>query len=137
MGCFREPMMIAFAGGHRFAGQQVVRLQDLHGEIYIDHLACDRRAEVERELTRRGIELKAGYRSNRAEWVLGAVAAGLGVAIAPRSAIVLPQLLGRQLVEPAVEREVGLVIAAGEEPAPAAAAFLQAAIGHPWPAHGH
>lgn len=136
-GLFREPMMIAFAGNHRFAGQEVVRLQDLDGECYIDHLACDRRAEYERELARRGIELKASYRSTRSEWVLTAVAAGLGVAIAPRSAIVLPNLLCRPLIEPAVEREVGLVVAADEELAPAAQAFRRAAVAHPWTAAPH
>lgn len=136
-GLFREPMMIAFAGEHRFAGQAVVRLQDLDGETYVDHLACDRRAEFERELAKRGIELKASYRSNRSEWVLSAVAAGLGVAIAPRSAIVPPRLLGRPLIEPAVEREVGLAVPAEEELAPATAAFLQAALAHPWAASQH
>jgi DNA-binding transcriptional LysR family regulator len=76
---FREPMMIAFAGGHRFADQKVVRLHDLDGETYVDHLACDRRQDFERELAQRGIEVKAAYRSNRADWVLNAVAAGLGM----------------------------------------------------------
>jgi DNA-binding transcriptional LysR family regulator len=136
-GLFREPMMIAFSGDHRFAGQEVVRLQDLHGEIYIDHLACDRRADFERELTKRGIELKASYRSNRSEWVLGAVAAGLGVAIAPRSAIVLPKLLSRPLIEPVVERQIGLGVPAQEELAPATAALLRAALAHPWAASQH
>jgi DNA-binding transcriptional LysR family regulator len=131
---FREPMMIAFAGGHRFGEQKVVRLQELDGETYVDHLACERRQDFERELARRGIEVRAAYRSNRADWVLRAVAAGLGIAIAPRSAIALPNLQSRRLVDPAVEREIGLIMPAGDELSPAAAAFMQAAKGRDWPA---
>jgi LysR family transcriptional regulator, hydrogen peroxide-inducible genes activator len=134
---FREPMMIAFAGGHRFADRKVVRLHELDGEIYVDHLACDRRQEFGRELARRGIEVKAAYRSNRADWVMNAVAAGLGVAIAPRSAIILPAVQSRRLVDPAVEREIGLLVPAREELSPAATAFVQAAKQRAWPSVRH
>jgi DNA-binding transcriptional LysR family regulator len=134
---FREPMMIAFAGGHRFADKKVVRLHELDGEAYVDHLDCERRQEVEHELARRGIEVRAAYRSNRAEWVLNAVAAGVGIAIAPRSAIVLPNLQSRRLVDPVVEREIGLIVPAAEELSPAAAALVQAAKERAWPEIRH
>jgi DNA-binding transcriptional LysR family regulator len=129
---YREPYVVAFADSHRFGGYARVRLADLRDEPYLDQLIGDVRDELAMACAHQGIALKAAYRSNRNEWILEAVAAGAGVAILPRSSIVLNSVRARPLVEPQIDRQVGLLGAHGPEQSWAAQAFIMRASGHDW-----
>jgi hypothetical protein len=54
------------------------------------------------------------------------------VAILPRSSIVLNSVRARPLVEPQIDRQVGLLGAHGPEQSWAAQAFIMRASGHDW-----
>lgn len=128
---YREPFVVACSLRHRLAARSTIRLADLDGEVYLDRLACDRRIDIDRELTRRGIELKASFRSDHEEWVLQAVAMGFGVAIVPQSAA-RPGMATRPLVDPALSRDISLLSARRRHQSPAAAEFLRMAAGYAW-----
>lgn len=131
-GLYREPFVVAFADGHRFAACDEVRLRDLMDETYLDRLNCEMRDELLRCCQDDQIRLKAAYRSNRDDWIQRAAAAGLGVAILPGASIVLPDLLSRPLVDPRMDREVGLLTLATPQNSPAAETFILQASAFPW-----
>jgi len=129
---YREPYVVAFADSHRFGGYARVRLADLHDEPYLDQVIGDVRDELAMACAHQGIALKAAYRSNRNERILEAVAAGAGVAVLPRSSVLLNSVRVRPLVEPQIDREVGLLGAPGPEQSRTAQAFLVQASRHEW-----
>lgn len=134
---YLEPFVVAFARGHHFEKERVVRLTDLDGETYVDRLACDRRAEIEREMDQRKVDVKAAYRCNSEEWALHAIAHGFGVAIAPQSFIASPLLDSRLLVDPEVNRQIGMITLNRPNLAPIANMFVQHAKAHSWQLRSH
>jgi len=132
-GLYREPFVVAFRQDHRFASHDSVRLADLADEPYVDRIDSEIRGVLLQTCRDRQIDLKAAYRSNRGEWVERAAAGGLGVAIVPQSSIVLPDLQHRPLVEPRMDREIGLVTPPEAARSPAAREFVRRAMSHPWP----
>jgi DNA-binding transcriptional LysR family regulator len=129
---YREPYVVAFAEGHRFTGYDRVRLADLNEEPYLDQLTADVRDELALACAHQGVALKAACRSNRSEWILLAVATGIGVAILPRSSVGLGHVRTCPLVEPRIDREIGLIAAPNLEQSQAAQAFVLSASRHDW-----
>lgn len=121
---YREPYVVIFAPGHRFATQDTVRLADLDGEDYVDRLACEMREMVMQVVGERSIRLYARFRSEREDWVQTMVAAGLGFAFMPEYSVTMSGTQSRMLVEPGVAREVHAVEVRGRPRTPAASLFL-------------
>jgi LysR family transcriptional regulator, hydrogen peroxide-inducible genes activator len=130
---YRERFVVAFPPGHRFAGQNGVRLDDLNGESYLLRINCEYRDHLRTLREERGIELHHVYRSEREDWIQTMVMAGIGVAFLPEYSVILPGLQTRPLVEPEVVREVALVTVAGRRFSPAVATFVRAIRAYRWP----
>jgi LysR family hydrogen peroxide-inducible transcriptional activator len=130
---YRERFVVAFPPGHRFAGQNGVRLDDMNGESYLLRINCEYRDHLRTLREERGIELHHVYRSEREDWIQTMVMAGIGVAFLPEYSVILPGLQTRPLVEPEVVREVALVTVAGRRFSPAVATFVRAIRAYRWP----
>lgn len=130
---YRERYMVVFQPGHRFETLNAVRLADVDREAYVDRLACEMREMVMGVMQQRRIELYAGFRSEREDWVQAMVAAGLGFAFMPEYSMTITGVLARPLVEPDVARMVSLVEVRGRPRSPAAQLFAQGAKAHRWP----
>jgi DNA-binding transcriptional LysR family regulator len=82
---------------------------------------------------RQGTKVERVYRSERDDWILAMVAAGLGFAFMPRYSIPeRPDIVVRPLVEPEFWRQVSLVTVRGRSHSPAIGALVRDAVRTPW-----
>lgn len=133
MPLYRERYVVIFPADHSLCASDAIRLEDLSGEPYVDRLACEMREMVMGVCQELDVELYARFRSEREDWVQAMVLARLGFAFMPEYAVTLPGLAQRPLVEPTVEREIGLASVPGRTYTPAVAAFVRAAQSFAWP----
>jgi LysR family transcriptional regulator, hydrogen peroxide-inducible genes activator len=129
---FREQMMIAVASTHRFAGQNAVRVSDLDGECYINRVSCEFNGVAGPIWKEHGVNWKTVYRSDRDDWVLALVAAGLGFGFLPEHCISHPGVVARPLIDPEFWREVNLVTVRGRPHSPALGVLVREARRVPW-----
>ncbi len=121
-----EPMVLACGPGHRFAGQARVELSDLRDETFVDfHTGWITRDVTDEALAASRIPRRVALEVNDIHPLLDLVAAGLGVALVPRSftgkktkACFVP------LAPPVPEWRIAVAVAAGRRPSAAAAALL-------------
>lgn len=123
---YQEKYVVVFPAGHPFERLSMVALQDTSSKDYVDRLACELRETVMGVCKQRHVELYAGFRSDREDWVQSMVLAGLGFAFMPEHSVTLSGLLTRPLVDPAVERAVVVVEVRGRKRTPAASHFFDA-----------
>jgi DNA-binding transcriptional LysR family regulator len=134
---YDEPYVVVMPAGHTLGRLQQIRLADVHGEAYVDRLACEMREAVMALSRDSGVSLYATFRSEREEWVEAMVLAGLGFAFMPAYSIRSRDLHQRPLVEPAVQRTVLAVDVRGRQRSPAARLFFQELQAFAWPAGQH
>jgi len=130
---YREQFVIAFPPGHRFEGMNAIRFADIAGESYLRRINCEYRdhlGAIGREI---GVELRIAYRSEREDWIQTMVMAGMGICFMPEYSVVVAGLQTRQVIDPEVCRDVGLVTVAGRRFSPAVAAFVRAIKAYRWP----
>jgi len=132
---YEERFVVAMPPDHRFARQEAVRLEDMVKEPYLLRLNCEFGESADRLLKERGLELNVAYRSEREDWIQAMVLAGLGITDLPESAVAVPGLVTRPLVEPEVSRAVNLVTVRGRPHEPAVGAFVREATR--WRTSGH
>jgi DNA-binding transcriptional LysR family regulator len=130
---FTERYVVIFLPEHRLSHLNVVPLQELSGEPYVDRLACELREMVMETCAGRDISLYARFRSDKEDWVQAMVLAGIGFAFMPEYSVTLPGLLQRPLVEPEVSRSICLTTVPGRPFSPAVATFVRAAKAFNWP----
>ena len=130
---FREQFFIVLGCDHRLATRNAVRVSDLDGERYLNRINCEQ-ANVARDVfARHGTKVERVYRSERDDWILAMVAAGLGFAFMPQYSITEREdLVVRPLVEPEFWREVSLVTVRGRPYSPAIGALVREAMRTPW-----
>jgi DNA-binding transcriptional LysR family regulator len=125
---YSELFVIACSAGHRFAMENEIRMADLDGEFYLSRINCEF-YDVLDDLCRE----HGSYQSEREDWILTMVAAGMGVCFLPEYTATFPGVVGCPVVSPAVARNVCLVSVAGRRWSPPVAAFVKAVRRHPWP----
>jgi len=130
---YTERFMVAFPPGHAFAQRSGIRLSDMDGQAYVRRLSCEYRAHIAERLEAEGSTIDVVYQSEREDWVQTMVMAGLGVSSLPEFSPVLPGLMTRPYIEPAITREVSLITVAGRRHSPALAAFVKAVKAFEWP----
>jgi hypothetical protein len=81
----------------------------------------------------RNVELYARFRSEHEDWVQAMVLARIDLAFMPEYSLTLPGLLQRPLIEPVVERDIGLATVPGRPFSSAVAAFVRSAQSFAWP----
>ncbi|MGE0715234.1 MAG: LysR family transcriptional regulator [Alphaproteobacteria bacterium] len=129
---YDEPFVVAFPHGHRFARMASVPMTEMRGERYLSRLNCEYDAYISTLFREREVTVEEAYRSTREDWIQTMILAGMGVCCMPSHLPVLPGLLTRPLVDPAVVRSVSLVTIAGRRFSPAVATFVREIGRHAW-----
>ncbi len=135
MPLFREQMMIILNGGHSLASHNAVRVKDLDGLNYLNRVNCEFIGHLGPQLKEQGVSCRTVYRSERDDWILAMVAAGLGYGFMPESCIAHPGVVARPLSEPEFWREVSLVTVRGRPHSPAVGALVQEVMKAKWLGH--
>jgi LysR family transcriptional regulator, hydrogen peroxide-inducible genes activator len=129
---FRERFVIVLPRGHRLENMAEVRVEDLRGERYLNRSACEFNSWPGGIFTRPEIGCAMVYRSERDDWILAMVAAGLGFGFMPEHCAAHPDVVARPLVEPEFWREVSLMSVRGRPHSPAVGALVREAMRLPW-----
>jgi DNA-binding transcriptional LysR family regulator len=129
---FREQMVIAVSRDHRLANEQAFPVGQLHGETYIHRTNCEFAGYADRILAERGVTCTPAYWSERDDWTLAMVAAGLGFGFMPANAVRHPGVVGLPVVEPEFWRDVNLVSVRGRPHSPGVGALVREAMRTSW-----
>jgi LysR family transcriptional regulator, hydrogen peroxide-inducible genes activator len=132
MPLFREQMMIVLNGAHSLASHNAVRVKDLDGLNYLNRVNCEFIGHLNPQLEKQGVSCKMVYRSERDDWILAMVAAGLGYGFMPESCVAHPNVVARPLIEPEFWREVNLVTVRGRPHSPAVGALVREVMQANW-----
>ena len=130
---YAERFVIACSAGHRFAMQDRVRMTELDGEFYFSRINCEFYDVLDELCRSHGANLMKSYQSEREDWILTMVAAGMGVCFLPEYTAIFPGVVGRPVVAPSTEREVCVVTVAGRRRSSPVEAFVRAVRRYPWP----
>jgi DNA-binding transcriptional LysR family regulator len=105
---FREQMVLAVHRDHRLANTGAFPVHEMNGESYIHRVNCEFAGYADEILQQKGVTCKPVYWSERDDWTLAMVAAGLGFAFMPANAVKHAGVIGLPIVEPEFWRQVGL-----------------------------
>jgi LysR family hydrogen peroxide-inducible transcriptional activator len=132
MPLFREQMVIAVNRNHRLAGERGYPAKELNGESYIHRMNCEFAGYADHILQEKGVTCTPTYWSDRDDWTMAMVAAGLGFAFMPANAVTHPDVLALPVVEPEFWRVVNLVTVRGRPYSPGVGALVQEAMRKKW-----
>jgi DNA-binding transcriptional LysR family regulator len=130
---YQERFVIACSAGHPFARQNVVRVADLDGQPYLARINCEYFDALRDVCHANGSRLVGSFRSEREDWILTMVAAGMGICFLPEYSNTIPGVISRHVVDPQVSREVALVTVAGRRWSSPLSAFVRAVRQYRWP----
>ncbi len=130
---FSERFVVACSAGHRFACKSNVAMAELDGESYLSRINCEFYDFLGDRCREQGATLVYSYQSEREDWVLAMVAAGLGICFLPEYTAIFPGVIGCPVVSPSVARSVCAVTVAGRRSSPPVKAFLNAVRRYQWP----
>jgi DNA-binding transcriptional LysR family regulator len=128
---YREQFFVVVAPDHPFAMKNSVSVADLNGEAYCNRVNCEWSAG-DPVFRSRGSIVKHVFRSERDDWVLAMVAAGLGFGFMPEASAAHAGVVARPLVDPEFWREVSLVTVRGRPHSPAVGALVREAMRTQW-----
>jgi DNA-binding transcriptional LysR family regulator len=131
---FRERFGLAFPVGHRFEQRNTLHVTDVRGENYLSRINCEYRDYLGELCSRHGVTIRRAYRSEREDWIMAMVAAGMGICFLPEFSAIHPGVRHRLVAEPEVVREVSLASVAGRTFSPAVSAFVKAVREYDWAA---
>src|SRR5688572_2909323 len=129
---YREQFQIVLEPRHRLAAQPAVRVKDLDGEHYLSRVNCEFGDAADAVFDAQGVAGPTVYQSERDDWILAMVAAGLGYAFMPALCVDHPGVAARPLIEPEIWREIALVTVRGRPHSPGVGALVQEAMRLPW-----
>lgn len=129
---FRERMVIAIHRGHRLANEPAFPVRQLDGENYIHRMNCEFAGYADQILAEQGVSCTPSYWSERDDWTLAMVAAGLGFGFMPENAARYPGVVALPVVEPEFWREVNLVSVRGRPYSPGVGALVREAVRKSW-----
>ena len=132
MPLFREQMVIAVPGGHRLASERGFPVRELNGESYIHRMNCEFAGYADHILHEKGVTCTPTYWSERDDWTLAMVAAGLGFAFMPENAAGHPGVVALPVIEPEFWRTVNLVTVRGRPYSPGVGALVREAMRKKW-----
>lgn len=130
---FREQMMIVVNPDHPFAAMNGVSVRDLDGKPYLNRANCEFRGYAGDLFREQGVSCPATYRSDRDDWIMAMVVAGLGFALMPEGCLTYPGVIARPLIDPEFWREVNLVTVRGRPHSPAVGLLAREAKRAQWP----
>lgn len=110
---YSEAFVIAVAPESPLARQETVRVRDLDGHDYVERINCEFGEHAMRVFEAQNVKDRTVYSSDRDDWVLAMVAAGIGYAFIPEQCATHPTAVRRPLVDPEIRRSVCLVTVRG------------------------
>ena len=132
MPLFREQMVIVVHQEHRLARERAFPVKELDGESYIHRINCEFAGYADRILEEKGVTCTPTYWSERDDWTLAMVAAGLGFAFMPEHSVQHPGVVALPVVEPEFWRDVNLVTVRGRPYSPGVGALVREAMRKKW-----
>jgi LysR family hydrogen peroxide-inducible transcriptional activator len=129
---FREKIVAAISPKHRLANQAAISVGDLHGEPYIHRMDCEFAGYADSVFAAQKVTCTAVYWSDRDDWTLAMVAAGLGWAFMPANSVKHVGVLAMPLVKPEFWRAVNLVTVRGRPNSPAVGALVRETMRLKW-----
>jgi LysR family transcriptional regulator, hydrogen peroxide-inducible genes activator len=129
---FKEQMLIAVHPAHELAQQSTVRVKQMNGENYIHRNNCEFAGYADAILAEQGVTCSPTYWSDRDDWTLAMVAAGLGFAFLPANSTKHAGVVALPIVEPEFWREVSLISVRGRPHSPAVGALAREAMSKKW-----
>jgi LysR family transcriptional regulator, hydrogen peroxide-inducible genes activator len=130
---YRERFVIACSAGHPFARKNAVRVAELDGQPYLARINCEYFDALRDVCHANGSRLLGSFRSEREDWILTMVAAGMGICFLPEFSNTIPGVISRHVVSPSIVREVCLVTVAGRRWSSPLSAFVRAVRDYRWP----
>jgi DNA-binding transcriptional LysR family regulator len=125
-------MVIAVTRSHVLSMKKVIKGMDLNGEAYLDRINCEFTGYADRLFSERSIDGPTVYQSERDDWILAMIAAGMGYGFLPRSSADYPGVVFRPVVEPEFWRTVNLVTVRGRRHSPAVGALVREVMRVKW-----
>jgi LysR family transcriptional regulator, hydrogen peroxide-inducible genes activator len=132
MPLFREQMVIAVNRDHRLADERVFPVEQLDGECYIHRMNCEFAGYADQILKAKGVTCTPTYWSERDDWTMAMVAAGLGFAFMPANSVTHPDVVALPVVEPEFWRVVNLLTVRGRPYSPGLGALVREAMRKKW-----
>ena len=132
MPLFKEQMVIAVHRKHKLSNARGFPVSAMNGENYIHRMNCEFAGYADRILSEKGVTCTPTYWSERDDWTLAMVAAGLGFAFMPANAIKHPGVIGVPVVEPEFWRTVNMVTVRGRRHTPGIGALIREAMRKKW-----
>jgi LysR family transcriptional regulator, hydrogen peroxide-inducible genes activator len=129
---FMEQMAIVVNCGHRLANQGAFPVKELDGENYIHRMNYEFAGYADHILKEKGVTCTPTYWSERDDWTLAMVAAGLGFAFMPINAVNYAGVVALPVVEPEFWRRVDLVTVRGRPYSPGVGALVREAMQKKW-----
>jgi DNA-binding transcriptional LysR family regulator len=129
---FREQMILAVHRDHRLAETGAFPTEEMNGECYIHRVNCEFAGYADEILQQKGVTCNPVYWSERDDWTLAMVAAGLGFAFMPANSVKHPDVIGLPVVRPGFWRQVGLVSVRGRRYSPAVGSLVREAMRKTW-----
>jgi DNA-binding transcriptional LysR family regulator len=129
---FKERMVMAVSTSHQLAGQGRVRVAEMNNENYIHRNNCEFAGYADAILAEQGVSCNPSYWSDRDDWTLAMVAAGLGFGFMPANSAKHPGVVGLPIIEPEFWREVSLISVRGRPHSPAVGAMVREAMHKKW-----
>ena len=130
---FAERMVVVLPQGDQLAARPTLRLADLNDQRYLNRANCEfTGSDIMRA---HGEHWRVVYSSERDDWILAMVAAGMGFGFLPEHSVTHPGVVARSL-HPEVIREVDLVFVRGRPHGSAAGALVREVMRNGWGAQG-
>lgn len=129
---FRERMVMAVSQGHHLANRDCVAVREMNRENYIHRNNCEFAGFADTILAEQGVTCHPTYWSDRDDWTLALIAAGLGFGFLPEHSAKHPGIVPLPIVEPEFWRQVNLVSVRGRRHSPAVGALVREALQKRW-----
>ena len=133
---YRERFGLAFPAGHPFEQRNTLHVSDVRDQTYLSRVNCEYRDYLIELCAEFGVGFHRGFKSEREDWIMTMVAAGMGICFLPEYSAVHPGIRHRLVSAPDVVRTVSVVSVEGRTLPPAAEAFVKQARGYAWPNTG-
>ncbi len=131
---YRERLRLAVAKDHPFAQLDVITVDGLGGERYIDRVKCEYRDAVIEYFMDQDALPRTRLQSDREDWIQSAVARNFGITILPEHSAIMDDIVLKPISGLTLSREVGLLTVFGSSTAPVIRKLREAAKVYPWPA---
>jgi DNA-binding transcriptional LysR family regulator len=130
---YRERFGLAFPAGHLFEQRNTLHVTDVRDQTYLSRVNCEYRDYLIELCGEFGVAFQRGFRSEREDWIMTMVAAGMGICFLPEYSAIHPGIRHRLVANPEVVRTVSVVSVTGRALPPTAQTFINQTCSYDWP----